>query len=272
VSERPPTWRDAAVLFFVLLNLTLIGAEVALAHAENHFRDAAERWPVLASAVFALSAVLVVGPWLRGGVRPLGVAPRIVLRAVFVLALFLGVYGLLAHFLSQSIRGHNLRRYIFSAPLIAPLAYAGLGVLGLAFLDLRPRALRHGFYWTCATLGLAGNAALVLQDHAQSGFYSVPELFAVGAAVVPVPLAALSTLRGEAGRRALARANMAAAALSVLTGAAGVVFHVRALVQQFGFVFARWLDGPPPFAPGLLSDLGLFVLMLVWKEREGAPA
>jgi len=267
MTSDAPGWRDTAVLLFVLLNLTVIGGDVAIAHAGNHYRAPAEWWPVEATFIFFAAAIGIVAPWAIRGVQPLGRTGRVILRTVFVLAIALGVYGLAAHFLSQSARGTQVRRYIFSAPIIAPLAYAGLGILGLAFLDLPHRVQRRRFYWLCATLGLAGNAVLVLQDHAQSGFFTAPELFAVGAAAVPVPVAALTAFRSEARREQLLGANVAVALLSVLTGMLGVFFHVHALLRDFGTAFTRWTDGAPPLAPGLLTDLGLFVLLLVWKER-----
>jgi len=155
MTSDAPGWRDTAVLLFVLLNLTVIGGDVAIAHAGNHYRAPAEWWPVEATFIFFAAAIGIVAPWAIRGVQPLGRTGRVILRTSSCShrARRLWPRGALPF----AIRArHPGRRYIFSAPIIAPLAYAGLGILGLAFLDCPPCAT-SALLLALATLGLAGN-------------------------------------------------------------------------------------------------------------------
>ncbi len=259
-------WHDAAVLLFVLVNLILIGADVALAHSHRLHDGGALWWPILASGVFLVATIVVVMPWLKAGhVESLGKTHRAVLRLSFIFAIAIGAIGTVYHLRSQELLGLTIERFIFTAPIIAPAMYTGLGILGLIFLDVTSRDLRHRLYWLSAAGGLLANAVLVVVDHAQNGFARPIELIAVAGTMAPVPLALWAGLAKPKTRASLLRPNLILAVTTILLGFVGLYVHFAALLDRFGWDMEAWQHGPAPFAPGLLIDIALFVVLLVWK-------
>jgi hypothetical protein len=114
------------VLVLTAILFAGVWVQVTLMHWAGGFRHVAMWWPVLATPVFA--AVAVAGAVTRTGVVGW------VAAAVMVVAVVEGLVGVWFHLLGirAQVGGFNLRNLIAGPPPLLPLAYALIGVLGLA--------------------------------------------------------------------------------------------------------------------------------------------
>ncbi len=265
MSDRMAKRSNEWVLLFVLANLALIGADVAFAHMPVFERTSRAMWPVYAIGPYVLVSAIVLFPWLRTRtLTALGGLETGLLRVMFVASVVLGSIGTWFHYMSQEVWGATLERFIFSAPVLAPLMYVGLGVLGLIYLDVPDRAIRRRLYWLSAAGGLLANAVILLLDHAQNGFIHWAELLAVTVAVIPIPLAFWTAINDDRG--VLVQSNMIAAALLAVVGLIGIGFHMFSLIGAYGTDVMHWHDGAPPAAPGLMVDYAILVAILALCE------
>ena len=165
-----PALRDRLLLveLFVCSNLAFLVLDVAIAHAVNAFARPAEWVPVAFAALGAAALVPgIVRMWRRGA--PPGGADSSVGWAGVVT----GVAGLLFHLQSQFFATTTLHSLVYSAPFVAPLSFAGLGLLLLANRMI-PAGSAEWARWVLflALGGFAGNFVLSLTDHAQNGFFN----------------------------------------------------------------------------------------------------
>ena len=263
VAKGPNEW----VLLFVLANLVLIGADVAFAHMPIFDRTPRAMWPVTAMIPYVAVTAVVLWPWLRKrAFETLNAMQAGLLRVMFVGSIILGGVGTWFHYDSQEVWGATLERFIFSAPILAPLMYVGLGVLGLIYLDVADRAVRRRLYWLSAAGGLMANAIILLLDHAQNGFMHWAEILAVAVAVVPIPLAFWTAINDD--RTTLVQSNFIAGIVLGAVGLIGIGFHMYSLLTHYGMNIMHWHDGVPPIAPGLMVDYAILILILAYGDRE----
>src|SRR6202022_4927925 len=123
---------------------------------------------------------------------------RGLLWIVAAAALATGIAGLVLHVGAESLMRPTLHRLVYSAPVIAPLSYAGLGVLLLAAEHARDELQRGRWVELLTGLGLFGNFALCLLDHARNGFWAPVEWVSVAAGA----LGGLSLCAAAAAREA----------------------------------------------------------------------
>ena len=115
---------DRAVLLelFVIINLSFLALDVFIAHSVNSFAHRAEWIPFIFSLV---APVLLLLTLFRGQGR----MKRCVGHGVGWVSVFVGIGGLLFHLESQFFTDLTVKSLIYTAPFIAPLSYAGIGLL-----------------------------------------------------------------------------------------------------------------------------------------------
>jgi hypothetical protein len=279
---RETWWADPLVLveLFAVANLAFLAVDVAIAHAVNAFEHRAE-WIPVAFSLVGTAALLIAMTW--GGVRPVrpgselpgprAVGQRAARRlemAVGLGSVAVGVAGLLLHLQSQFFRAATLKSLVYTAPFVAPLAYAGIGLLLLLDRMVAGDTVEWARWVTLLALGgFLGNFILCLCDHAQNGFFQPAEWIGVIAAAVAVGiLAAILVIPDNRPLLGLGSAIMLAQAG---VGILGAFLHVRAdLSQPVGTLGERFLYGAPAFAPLLFADLAVLAVLAFWGLARAA--
>lgn len=280
VRFRRPIALGFLVELFVIANLAFLTVDNFLAHAVNRFRAWPEWIPVGFAGAGALA--LALGLWLanRGGARDAW-RPARGGALVGVLAIGVGVAGLLFHLESQFFESMSIKSLVYTAPLAAPLAYAGLGLVLLLNRMVHPESLEWDRWVVLlAGAGFVGNFALALLDHAQNGFFHAGEWIPVAAAAYAVAFLGMVVIRPE-DRRILG-ATLALLAAQVVVGLLGFAFHLhgdlRGPAGAGGGLRDNFLYGAPVFAPLLFANLALLAGLGVWDlwrklplDRESTP-
>lgn len=128
-------WTDWSMhrflVLFVSIAFLLMGIQVTLFHYRQNFHHKVMWLPVVASPIFFVCGVLLalVGTgWLRN--------TFIFLMAVGAVA---GLYGFARHLkgVGQRIGGYELRNFLIGPPVILPLMFSALSVLGLTAIYWR---------------------------------------------------------------------------------------------------------------------------------------
>jgi hypothetical protein len=254
--------RRLLVELFVCSNLGFLVLDVAIAHAVNGFRNGAEWIPVGFAAGGALLLVPgIVRRWRRGA--PLGWTGTIVGWC----GVAVGVAGLIFHLRSRFFETTTLHSLVYSAPFVAPLSFAGLGLLLLANRMI-PEESAEWPYWVVflALGGFAGNFALSLTDHAQNGFFDRLEWVPVVASALAVGFLLTALVRPlSAG---FLRWCWVVLGLQVLTGILGFGVHVWSdLHGPTRRMALDFLYGAPAFAPLLFADLAVLAAIGLWGLR-----
>jgi len=264
-QTKPRTLVEA----FAFANLAFLGVDIAIAHAVNEFAVPAEWVPVVFSAVAPGALVLA---WLlerRAGSEHSGLFLGL---TVGWLSVAVGIGGMVLHLGSGFFLETTLRNLVYAAPFVAPLSYAGVGLM----LILDRSAVRNGNEWAqwvivLALAGFVGNFVLSLADHAQNGFFLWAEwipvisaAFAIGILVPPLAM--------EVSRNSL---RLCAVVMVGQIGIGLLGFGHHFLANQAG-PSASWVDnflyGAPIFAPLLFANLALLALIGLWAlARSSAP-
>lgn len=262
-----PGDRRLLVELFVCSNLAFLVLDVAIAHAVNRFRSPAEWIPVGFAALGAVALVPGIAKSWRTGTRP-GVVGTIVGWCGIVV----GVAGLVFHLRSQFFATTTLHNLVYSAPFVAPLSFAGLGLLLLANRMI-PDESPEWPEWVLflALAGFAGNFVLSLTDHAQNGFFNRLEWVPVFAAALAVGFLLTALLRPLTD--GFVRACWLVLAVQVATGLAGFGLHVWTdLHGPTHHVTLDFLYGAPAFAPMLFADLAVLAGIALGKLPVVQPA
>jgi hypothetical protein len=258
------------VELFVVANLAFLALDIFLAHSVNRFRSWAE-WVPLGFSVVAAPA-LAVGLWLANR-RQEGWRPAWGGAVVGSLAVAVGVAGLILHLESQFFQSVSLKSLVYTAPLAAPLAYAGLGLV-LLLNRMVPAQTLEWDRWLAllAGAGFVGNFALALLDHAQNGFYVLTEWIPVAAAAYAVAFLGLVVARPQ--DRRLLLATFVVLGVQMIVGLAGFGFHLAAdLGGPAATLRDDFLYGAPVFAPLLFPNLALLAGLAMWDLwRKAAGA
>lgn len=260
------------VELFAIVNLGFLALDVYIAHSVNQFERAPEWIPVIFS--LAAPVVLIVAAILGGIVpnrdyplpspAPRARAARFLGLLVGWISLGVGVAGMVFHLQSHFFSEQTIRNLVYTAPFVAPLAYAGIGLL----LILDRMAEHDSGEWAqwvvfLALGGFAGNFILSLADHAQNGFYNREEWIPVISSAIAI--AFLLTFLLQPYDRTLLIASSWIIAAQGLVGVAGFLLHVRADWYRPGTnVWERYLYGAPLFAPLLFANLALLAAIGMW--------
>jgi hypothetical protein len=284
-ATRPPRAEgsvDPLVLveLFAVANIAFLAVDIGIAHAINAFANRAEWVPVAFSltATPALLAAMAMGgirPALAGseGTGSRGVRRRAARRlglAVGAGSVAVGVAGLLLHLESQFFREATLKNLVYTAPFVAPLAYAGVGLLLLLDRMVDARTIEWARWVALLALGgFVGNFVLCVCDHAQNGFFRPEEWVGVVAAAATGVLAAVLSVYDN---RPLLGLGFGVMLVQVAVGLLGAYWHVRAdLDQLLGTPWQKFLYGAPAFAPLLFADLAALAILALWALARAVP-
>lgn len=273
---RLPLTRDLAFILFVALNEVIMGLETYLAHVLNGTLRWNEWIPViggpLMGAALLLSLALAhrkmkVAHWLAG--------------LCLTSSAVIGVLGTYFH-LVRAIRPFaapgervTLALLVWGAPLLAPLTFVLVAVLGLIALSRdadSPGALGHPLfhrlpmpkdhaYFLLASLGALIATVSSIFDHLRGGFENpwlwVPTLTGIFATVVAFVLGVLTR-----PNRADLTVYTAAMGILLIVGPLGAVLHILFDLGVGGaIVIERFLRGAPVLAPMVFANMGLLGLL-----------
>jgi hypothetical protein len=267
IAWAPARWRNDHVLWvevFALINLAFLSLDIYLAHSSNDFFEPAEYIPLYFSLV---APVLLAGAI---AAREFANRPRtwrVLGYAVGVIAILVGLSGVIYHLDSQFFYERTLRSLTYAAPFAAPLSYAGNGLLLVMNRMVDPGSKEWAQWIMLLTLGgFVGNFALSLTDHAQNSFYTPAEWIPVIAAAFAVAFLGLP-LFVEVDRDYL-RVCAIVLALEVAVGVTGFVLHGIADINgPSRKLFDNMIYGAPPFAPLLFPNLSLLGWIGLWVIR-----
>lgn len=245
---------------FVLSNVAFLVADVYLAHSVNRFRHPIEWLPVAFSLLATLVLAVTVALRLRGQAPGFVRASGLV---VGIAAIALGLAGVFYHLDSQFFARWTIESLVYTAPFVAPLAYAGLGFLLL--LNRMIPSHRHDWgQWVVffALGGFVGNFVLALCDHAMNGFFHPTEWLPVGASALAVGFLTVALVEQRVtGLRVWA----VILGLQVAVGLLGFYAHLVADVNGLSSsLFENFVHGAPVFAPLLCVDMVLLAAIGLW--------
>jgi hypothetical protein len=251
-----------AALVFGAANLLFLLVDVALAHS-SFVHSRAEMIPLAVSALGGTLALLAA-------VLPEGATARALIWFVAATSIATGVAGLALHLGDDALTHPSLQRLVYSAPILAPLSYAGLGFLLLAAEHARSATARGRLLLLLAGLGMAGNFFLCLMDHAQNGFWAPIEWISVAAgAAGALALAGAAAVR----ERTPAEERFVWLLLAAMAGVAvlGAALHLRSVLASSGpTLLWRFQYGAPVFAPMLFFDLACLGALGLLAARPAA--
>lgn len=266
--------RDQLLFLFVSMNLAFLIFDVWIAHSINAFRPVYEWIPILAAW-----PGIVTSFWMALSARPSRIAQWLH-AAAMLLGIAVGVLGMAFH-LQVAIAPAGPVSWawiVFSAPVLAPLSFAGVSLVGLVtmmredppdsgqlwFTDQvrlqAPISKTRHLLWLLG-LGLLGAAATSFIDHGQYGYtlYKwIPVVYGLFAGSIVLGMAIVS--RSE---RADEVVYLWAMLGSMVIGMMGFAFHLsRDMADTGTLTFQRMQSFAPIAAPMLFADLGLLGLLV----------
>ncbi len=275
-----PMAKNRLLMIFVGINLMFTGIDVALAHSINDYIPVYEWIPIIYFPFGALSCLVVA---FQANPKKWTALLHILLMLIGIMV---GVLGTAFHsYAVLNPEGYLTWSWVvFGSPILAPLAFAGISLLGLYAVteevDNEPGMLkvpglgifhapisrdRH-FLWLVG-LGFAASAVTSIIDHAQYGytFYKmIPIVFGLFAASVVIYLAV--SKEWTHGDENVYFWTMITA---VIVGVLGFGFHLSSDLAGTGALsLERILAFAPVLAPLLFSDLGMLGLLVVAEENK----
>jgi hypothetical protein len=245
------------VEIFIIGNLAFLAVDVYVAHLTNAF----ERRPEWLPVIFSIAAPLL-----------LAISGRLFGMLVGWLSVLVGIGGMLYHLQSHFFAEQSIRNLVYTAPFVAPLAYAGLGLLLILDRMVDAETTEWAQWVLFLTLGgFGGNLVLSLADHAQNGFFNRGEWVPVVSAAIACAFLLMLVIRPD--DHVLRRWTAWVMALQVLIGTAGFALHLRAnLGRTAPSMLDRFLYGAPIFAPLLFANLAILAGIGMWALRPSSRA
>ena len=277
---RLPMEKNRLLLIFVGINLMFTGIDVALAHSINRFVPVYEWIPILYFPFGAMSCI----------VAAFRTKPK---KWHSLIHIALMLTGIVVGILGTAFHGNavlNPQGYltwawvVFGSPILAPLAFAGISLLGLYAITEEsedapgmlkvpgigtfkaPISRDRHFMWLVG-LGFGASAVTSIIDHAQYGytFYKmIPIIYGLFSTTVVIYLSVAK--HWTKGDELVYFWTMIAA---VAVGITGFGFHLSADLAGTGALsLERILAFAPVLAPLLYSDLGLLGLLVVARQKK----
>ena len=239
---------------FIVINLTILAIDVYIAHSVNAFAHDAEWVPFIFS--LAASPVLLVMLFSRRQM-----VRRVVGLGVGWLSVLVGIGGLLYHLDSQFFTDLTIRSLVYTAPFIAPLSYAGIGLLLIMRCTVPEDAPEWGrWLLVMACAGFFGNFVLSLCDHAQNGFFDWREWIPVYASALAVGFLVAAAARPS--DTSFLKLCALVLVMNALVGVAGCYLHLMADMHvPAESVKDSFLYGAPVLAPLLFPNLALLGIL-----------
>lgn len=235
---------------FIVINLAFLAVDVYIAHSINAFAHSAEWIPFVVS-IAAVPLLLVAR--IFGGMR----ANQFTGVGVGSVSIVVGVVGMLYHLDSQFFANFTIRSLVYTAPFIAPLSFAGIGLLLIMHHTVQEESLEWGrWVLVMACAGFLGNFILSICDHAQNGFFDWREWIPVYASAMAVSF--LMTAIVQPRNASFLVFCVLILALNGLTGVVGFYLHLSAnLAARAESLRESFLHGAPILAPLLFPNLAL---------------
>ena len=281
-QRRLPLSRAQIIMLMAAFNEIMLGLDTYLAHVLNNTILLREWIPIVfgfGSGVVLLFAGLVA-------IRNRSLASWLA-TIVFVLSIVVGVLGAYFHFIRGTLPTApagsrvTLQLLIWAPPILAPFAFAGIGVVGLSAAWLEdpvdsgiirppfggrihlPYSKTRGYFFLISLGTLAALVSSVL-DHARHGFENPWLWLPVGIGVfATVVSAGMGGVKGQLNRGDIWTYTIAMVVL-ILVGMLGTWFHVQAnFIGSSTIVVERFLRGAPFLSPLLYSNMGLLGLMVL---------
>lgn len=247
---------------FIFVNLAFLAVDVYMAHSVNDFAVEAEWLPVYFSAVAPLFLLpgLVRRRWKEGFDRWAGLI-------VGAASLAVGVGGMILHLKSSFFAHQTLISLVYAAPFVAPLSYAGVGLLLL--LNRTEHEDWGRWILFLALAGWVGNFGLSLLDHAQNGFFYPSEWISVTSAGFAVAFLGTSFFFSE--DRPLLQWTMGVMGVQVLVGVVGAGLHLAGSLASSGpSLWYKIIYGAPVFAPLLFANLAALAAIGLWEQLDAS--
>jgi hypothetical protein len=286
-SRKLPVSRDQTMLLLAAFNEVMLGVDTYLSHVLNQTIRAREWIPIVFGPVAGI--LLLIAGLIALRRRRLAIT---LATLVFVVSIVVGVLGAYFHLirgiLPSAPTGERvtLALLVWAPPVLAPFAFAGVGVLGLsaAWQETEPgngvlrigrnRHLRLPYsktsaYFFLVSLGILVSVVSSAWDHVRTGFEN-PWLW------LPLVVGVFATFvafgAGTATSR-LTRADvwtyLVSMVLLIIVGLLGAYFHVRAdLTAMAVIVPERFLRGAPFLSPLLFTNMGLVGLAVLMPPGE----
>lgn len=285
--HRIPFSRDQAMLAMAAFNLIMLGVDSFLAHGLNLTILPREWIPIIFGFVGG-TTLFIAGVI---AIRKRNLASWLA-TLVFVLSMVVGVLGAYFHFVRGTLPsappGEQVSVYllIWAPPIFAPLAFAGIGFLGIvaAWAETPPTSGIVSFpfgtyqmpfsktraYLFLVSLGILAALLSSVLDHARTGWESpwlwLPVVMATMATAVSFLLAAMPRRLGPTD----VLVYLTVMVLLILVGLIGVLFHIQAdLTSELVIVPERFLRGAPFLAPLLFSNMGIIGICALLSPTEG---
>ena len=242
---------------FIIINLAFLAIDVYIAHSINTFAHRAEWIPFIVSIA---AAPLLLAMRFCGGTR----ANRLAGLGVGWVCVVVGIGGMLYHLDSQFFVDFTVRSLVYTAPFIAPLSFAGIGLLLIMHHTAHEESLEWGrWVLVMACAGFLGNFVLSICDHAQNGFFDWREWIPVCASAMAVSF--LMTAISQPRNASFLALCVLILALNGLTGVVGFYLHLSAnLAAPAPSVKESFLYGAPVLAPLLFPNLALLGILGLW--------
>jgi hypothetical protein len=248
---------------FALVNFAFLAPDIYIAHSMNSFRHSAEWIPFY----FSLAAPVVLLVALVSNERLWRVLGHLVGWAAVVV----GVAGMVLHLESQFFQQRTLASLVYTAPFVAPLSYAGVGLLLIMNRMVDAESVEWP-YWVLllAQAGFFGNFILSLADHAQNGFFYWTEWIPVVSSALVVGFLLVPFLIQV--DRSYVPLCAAVVLLQMGVGLLGFYYHVAAdLRGRSPDMFANFVHGAPAMAPLLFPNLSLLTFLGLWRLWHHLP-
>jgi hypothetical protein len=284
--RRLPLSRDQVMLLMAAVNEVLLGVDTLLAHSTSGTIRPYEWIPIVFGPVAGVLLLLAGLIALRQ--RPLA---TVMATVVFVASIAVGGLGAYFHLrraiLPAGPAGQRvvLDLFFWAPPVLGPLAFALVGVLGLSaawvenppdsgVLDLLggrrlhlPYSKTQAYFYTVSLGTLIALISSVL-DHARTRFENPWLWLLVGVGVFAVVAAAVLGATDRPSRGDLLTYT-AAMLLLLAVGGIGALLHVQQNVAAQTFVPERFLRGAPFLAPLLFANMGMIGLIALLDPQEG---
>ena len=278
--------RDQVMLLIAATNEIFLGLDIYLAHLESGTIVPREWIPIIfgpTAGILLLIAGLIA-------IKKRGLA-TILANLVLISSVVVGFMGTYFHIVRAALPSApagqrlTLELLVWAPPVIAPLAFAGVALLGISAAWIERPAdsgiLKVGknnwqlpysktrAFLLMLCLGILVTLVSSVLDHARGHFETpslwIPTVVGIFATIITLVLAA-----GDAkpARRDLQVYFWTMVAM-MATGILGVYFHVQANRLADGtFILERFLKGAPFMAPLLFANMGMVGLAVLLDPKE----
>ncbi len=283
---RIPYTRDQLFMLMAAFNELMLAVEIYLAHSTSGTIVRNEWIPIFFGPVAAMLFGIAGLVSLRNRPMALWIAIPTLLASIVVgiLGAYFHVYRAFQPFATSGQQA-NISLAVWAPPLIAPLTFALVGLLGFSALwaespvDSGALLLTSGFrlqlpfrktsgYLFLVSLGMLATLISSVLDHARTNF-SNPWLWIPTAAGVLGTAVALLLGFVEQPRRADVLVYLGVMLGVILVAMVGAVLHVLTnLGDSSTIVGERFLRGAPILAPLLFADIATLGLLALLDPHE----